>query len=73
MGMTNRGRPSKPRTKLTSNKGASETRHAILRKMDELENDRITDRYIDIWQKLRIYIEGLAKRASKKPGGLGRK
>jgi len=55
---------------MTANKAAAETRHEILRKMDELEGEGI---YSDQWEKLRKYIKGMAKRASAKKGGLGRK
>ncbi len=71
--------------KITANKGASETRHEILRKMAELErkttkSDQLITRksmgkysYEALWEELRIYIKGMAPRASKKTGGVGRK
>lgn len=57
--------------KLTGNKGASETRHAILRKMEQLE--QLPMPVTDLWEKLRKYIMGMAPRATKKVGGFGRK
>lgn len=56
---------------MTANKAASEVRHEILRKMKELENEPIET--FTRWAKLKEYIKGMAKRASKKEGGLGRK
>lgn len=58
------------KTKLTPNRGESETRHAILRKMKQLERPF---KGWDSWNELRTYIKGMAKRASKKKGGFGRK
>ena len=59
-------------TKISANKAAAEVRHEILRKMNALEKqfpefDRAT-----LWEKLRRYIKGMARRASAKKGGLGR-
>lgn len=55
---------------MTANKGAAETRHKILRKMSELED---VPNFAERWGKLRVYIKGMAKRASAKKGGLGRR
>lgn len=52
---------------MTVNKAAAEIRHKILRKMRDIQNDPSR------WEKLREYINGMAVRASKKKGGLGRK
>lgn len=70
---------------MTANRGASETRHEILRKMKELENQTCeechptTNAYEQFchtlfwrWETLQKYIKGMAKRASKKKGGLGK-
>jgi len=55
---------------MTANQAAAEVRHKILRKMSEL--DKLpSSRFV--WDELRKYINGMAKRASAKPGGLGRK
>ena len=62
-GATNRGRLNN----MTANKAASEIRHKIIRKMKTL------DRKKDRWFLLYEYIDSMAKRASKKKGGLGRK
>jgi len=72
-GMTNRGRLNQtimPK-KMTANKGASEVRHEIIRKMEELES--LAGTYEWRWDKLITYIKGMTKRASAKRGGLGRK
>ena len=60
---------------MTANKAAAETRHNILREMTRLEaKTRLKGvAYEAIWQQLRIFIDGMAIRASKKPGGLGRR
>jgi hypothetical protein len=63
---------------MTANKAAAEIRHKILRKMSELERKTTKDSlgrfsYEALWEELRIYIYGMADRASKKRGGLGRK
>lgn len=59
------------RKPMTANKGASETRHEIIRKMNELE--RGYKSYMTMWTLLRTYVKGMARRASVKKGGLGRK
>ena len=59
--------------KLTANKGAAEIRSKILRKMHSLELMCDQYGYEPLWQQLRIYIIGMATRASAKKGGLGRK
>ena len=56
---------------MTANKAASETRHQILRQMDDIE--KMIPEPANRWTELRSYIEGMAERASKKEGGLGRK
>ena len=61
--------------KISANAAAAEVRHKILRKMRELDSEYVrgkssTDR---CWNLLREYIKGMAKRASAKSGGLGRK
>jgi len=60
-----------PLLPMTANKGASETRHAILREMANLEKSK--DTWTTRWIKLEAYIKGMAGRASRKRGGLGRK
>jgi len=57
---------------MTSNAAAAQVRHEILRKMDALAAD---DRYLwdEKWEKLLKYIAGMARRASDKKGGLGKK
>jgi hypothetical protein len=55
---------------ITANQAAAEVRHKILRKMSELNKLTIE---ADRWKLLREYIQGMAKRASAKKGGLGRK
>jgi len=66
-----RGRRVLPLLPMTANKGASETRHAILREMANLEKSK--DTWTTRWVKLEAYIKGMAGRASRKKGGLGRK
>ena len=56
---------------MTPNKAAADIRHEIILKMDRLEKSAFT--YEESWVKLRQFINGMAKRASKKKGGLGRK
>lgn len=58
---------------MTANKAAAEIRHKIIRKMEELESVKHVYSFTDRWRLLREYIEGMAKRASAKPGGLGRR
>jgi len=55
---------------MTANQAAAEVRHKILRKMSELDKMEFLDE--GRWDELRKYIKGMAKRASAKPGGLGR-
>ena len=57
---------------MTANAAAAQVRHEILRKMDALAAD---DRYLwdEKWEKLLAYISGMARRASDKKGGLGKK
>lgn len=57
---------------MTANKAAAEIRHKILRKMSELELKYDSDGGV-MWEPLREYVKGMAPRASKKRGGLGRK
>ena len=52
------------------NKAAAEIRHKILRKMNELDKTKLDEAR---WENLRVYIKGMAKRASAKHGGLGRR
>ena len=59
-----------PKT-ISKNKAAAEVRHKIKRKMLELEKHG--DSFMAMWSRLRAYIDDMADRASKKPGGLGRK
>lgn len=56
---------------MTANKAAAEVRHKIKRKMRVL--DATTNDHSWRWAQLRMYIDGMAKRASSKRGGLGRK
>ena len=55
---------------MSANAAAAEIRHKILRKISELEKAGLTATGLEL---LREYIKGMAKRASKKKGGLGRK
>jgi len=71
-GSTNRVRLNQLPKVMTANKGAAEIRSKILRKMRELEGDTMHHN-ADKWSELRAYIKGMAKRASSKKGGLGRK
>lgn len=57
--------------KLTPNRAAAETRHAIIREMNRLEKDFTVAE--TRWTKLREFIKGMAPRASKKKGGLGKR
>jgi len=57
--------------KLTANRGAAEERRLILRKMNQLEKSGAP--WAIRWNELRVYIKGMAVRASRKRGGLGRK
>jgi hypothetical protein len=57
--------------RIPANTAAAEVRHEIIRKMDRLEKSPLN--YEECWLKLRSFINGMAKRASKKKGGLGRK
>lgn len=57
---------------MTANKAAAEVRHKIKRKMRDLENQHMVFAE-QRWTVLREYIDGMAKRASAKRGGLGRK
>jgi len=63
------------RLQITANKAAAEVRHKIKRKMQELESRYYPgkDEWERRWLDLHSYIDGMAKRASAKPGGLGRK
>jgi len=56
---------------VTANRGASETRREIILKMDRLEKSAFT--YEESWIKLRQFINGMAKRAGAKKGGLGKR
>jgi hypothetical protein len=56
---------------IPANTAAAEIRHEIIRKMDRLEKTPFD--YEECWLKLRSFINSMAKRASKKVGGLGRK
>ena len=71
---------------MTANKADAEVLHEILRKIKELEDKTCeqehpsNDAYKDFcktlfwrWNSLKRYIKGMAKRASAKKGGLGRK
>lgn len=61
---------------MTKNQAAAEVRHEILRKMKRLESlasGKDGYDYEALWQELRIWIKGMASRASAKKGGLGRK
>ena len=62
---------------MSANAAAAEIRHKILRKMRELETTTKDGFGSGItfakWNTLKEYIKGMAKRASKKKGGLGRK
>lgn len=60
---------------MTANKAAAEVRSKILRKIRklELEPGLSCQFYHFKWEKLKDYIKGMAKRASVKKGGLGRK
>lgn len=69
---TNRGRLNQvdmPKT-ISKNTAAAEVRHKILRKMDELDKTELDE---GRWESLRRYIRGMARRASSKKGGLGRR
>jgi len=59
--------------RMNANAAAAEVRHEIIRKMDRLEKDRDIKDYETAWIELRAFINKMAKRASAKPGGLGRK
>ena len=65
------------RTPMTPNKAAAEVTHKVLRKMAALELKTTTKGsrfpYEALWEELRIYLKGMAMRASAKKGGLGRK
>lgn len=54
---------------MTPNKAAAEVRHKIRRKINELDPSHVD------WKmnQLLVYMDGMAKRASVKKGGLGRK
>jgi hypothetical protein len=58
---------------VTANKAAAETRSKIQREMVRLEEKTKQGIAFEaIWQQLRIFIDGMAKRASAKKGGLGK-
>jgi hypothetical protein len=58
---------------VTANKAAAETRSKIKREMVRLEEKTKEGiAYEAIWQQLRVFIDGMAKRASAKKGGLGK-
>lgn len=57
--------------KITANSAAADIRGKILRKMNQLDQDVAYCQ--EKWDLLRIYIKGMANRASGKSGGLGRK
>lgn len=60
---------------MNANTAAAQTRAEIIRKMDRLEHGKAyKDKpYTMRWLFLRSFINGMAKRASAKKGGLGRK
>jgi hypothetical protein len=57
---------------MTKNEAAAEVRHEILRKMRSLEKRPAFFPTI-FWLELATYVKGMAVRASKKRGGLGRR
>lgn len=57
--------------KISANKAAAEVRSKILRKMRQLTGN--DEHCVWYWNELRAYIKSMAKRASAKKGGLGRK
>jgi len=71
VGMTNRGRLNQMKTPMSANKAAAEIRHKILRRISELDSwDIDKTEFVKLLVK---YIRGMASRASKKKGGLGRR
>jgi hypothetical protein len=60
--------------KLTPNRAAAAVRSEIQCEMVRLEEKTKQGiAYEAIWEQLRIFIDGMAQRASAKKGGLGRK
>lgn len=60
-----------PKRRLTPNRAAAETRSKILRELKRLQLEDYPAEAI--LEQLRIFILNMARRASARPGGLGRR
>lgn len=58
---------------MTANKAAAEVRSKIVRKVRAIERKYSHLQINRGWTELKAYLYGMAKRASAKRGGLGRK
>ncbi len=59
--------------RLTANAAAAQTRHQIKRWVRRQFWDRATGKRNDILQEVIDYIDGMAKRSSRKKGGFGKR